>query len=93
MSYLIEGGGNGGGRIDIWADGRFIARVKGRIGYPGSKPGLVKFKFGAYRDKFIYGSPRSGPPSEAQMLVDEICVSQHRRGIVSACVPKEQMPE
>jgi hypothetical protein len=90
MLYLLKGGGNGGGQIDIWANRRFIASVMGKIGYPGSKPGRVKFKFGAYRDMFRYGPPRNEPPDHARMLVDEFCVSKYKAGAASGCDPTVQ---
>ncbi len=67
MVYHVKGGGDGDGRVDIYANGTFVARVEGAIGYPGGSPGRVKFKFGTYRNK-IRG--------EAQMLVDQVCVSK-----------------
>ena len=66
MMYHVKSGGEGDGRIDIYANNRFVVRVDGVIGYPGGAPGMVKFKLGHYRDKI---------PGEARMLVDELCVS------------------
>ncbi len=66
MMYHVKGGGEGDGRIDIYANNQFVVRVDGVIGYPGGTPGRVKFKFGHYRDKIA---------GEARMLVDEFCVS------------------
>lgn len=87
MLYLIKGGGNGEGKIDIWANSQFIASVRGKIGYSGSDPGRVKFKFGAYRDMFRYGPPRNDFPDDARMLVDEFCVSKYKPGTPSSCDP------
>ncbi len=49
MSYRVRGGRNGTGLIEIWADGRFIARVTGSIGYDYSSGPKQYFKFGIYR--------------------------------------------
>lgn len=91
MLYLVRGGGDGGGRIDIYANSRFIARIQGRIGYPGSEPGRVKFKFGAYRDKFVYKPPRDAPPEEAYLQMNELCVSAYASGRPSRCDPSVRL--
>ncbi len=76
MTYRIRAGGPAGARIDVYADDRFIVRVKGDIDphLPGNR---VKFKIGQYRDKI---------PVKAELLLDEICVSDKAgtcdRGIV-----------
>lgn len=49
MSYRVRGGRNGTGLVEIWADGRFIARVKGSIGYDHMSGPQQYFKFGIYR--------------------------------------------
>lgn len=49
MAYRVRGGRNGTGLIEIWADGRFIARVSGSIGYDSGGQGQY-FKIGHYRD-------------------------------------------
>jgi hypothetical protein len=67
MMYYVRGGPDGDGRIDVYADGRFIVRAEGAIGYRGGTPGRVKFKFGAYRDR---------QPGTARMAVDEFCLSR-----------------
>lgn len=85
MAYWIEGAKGSNRTIDVWANGRFVARIKGMVGYPGGDPRNVKFKFGAYRDKFKYGPPRSAPPRNAHMLVDEICVTKSKDKAVSGC--------
>lgn len=64
MLYHVQGGRDG--RIDVYANGRFIVRAEGFIGYPGDHPGRVKFKFGTYRDRI---------PGAAELLVDRICLS------------------
>jgi hypothetical protein len=63
MKYRVQSGKSDHSVIEIYQDGRFIARVTGHIGYDDA-PGLVqktKFKFGHYRD-FI--------PSTEEMDVD-----------------------
>ena len=85
MAYWIKGAKGPNRTIDVWADGRFVVRIKGMIGYPGGNPQMVKFKFGAYRDKFEYGPPRSELPNNAYMLVDEICVTKSKVKAVSGC--------
>ena len=49
MSYRVRGGRNGSGLVEIWANGRFIARVKGSIGYDHMSGPNQYFKFGIYR--------------------------------------------
>jgi hypothetical protein len=52
LSYRVEAGRSGKAVIEVYADGQFIVRVTGKIGYepnPG-KPSLTKFKVGHYRD-------------------------------------------
>lgn len=70
MLYYIQGDGDGpggvDGRVDIYANGDFVVRVIGAIGYPHGSPGRVKFKFGTYRDKL---------PGESKTYVDEVCVA------------------
>ena len=50
MIYAIRGGRDGNGRIDIYTNGRFVARVTGPIGYDNWRGQKVKFKIGMYRD-------------------------------------------
>jgi hypothetical protein len=52
MQYRVEMSRSKPAAIEIYADGRFIVRVTGKIGYepaPG-KISLTKFKIGHYRD-------------------------------------------
>ena len=49
MSYRVRGGRNGKGLVEIWANGRFIARVTGSIGYDYASGPQQYFKFGIYR--------------------------------------------
>ncbi|MEF0943827.1 heparin lyase I family protein [Rhizobium sp. BR 362] len=52
MRYRVQAGRDGNAFIEIHQDGRFIARVTGKIGYepdPLSSP-MTKFKIGQYRD-------------------------------------------
>lgn len=52
MSYRVEAGRSGNAIIEVYADGQFIVRVTGKIGYEPNprKPSLTKFKVGHYRD-------------------------------------------
>ena len=52
MSYRVEAGRSGKAVIEVYADGQFIVRVTGKIGYEtdSDKPSLTKFKVGHYRD-------------------------------------------
>jgi hypothetical protein len=52
MSYRVEAGRSGRAVIEVYADGLFIVRVKGKIGYDSDsvKRSLTKFKIGHYRD-------------------------------------------
>lgn len=55
MNYRVRGGRNGKGLIEIWANGRFIARVTGSIGDSVTAGPYQYFKFGIYRN-FTPGS-------------------------------------
>lgn len=55
MNYRVRGGRNGTGLIEIWANGRFIARVTGSIGDEVTAGPYQYFKFGIYRN-FTPGS-------------------------------------
>lgn len=57
MIYAIRGGRDGNGKIDIYANGEFVARVTGPIGYDNWRGQKVKFKIGMYRD-FLPGTAR-----------------------------------
>lgn len=50
MTYHVRGGRHGKGLVEIWANGRFIARVTGSIGYDKAAGPMQYFKFGIYRD-------------------------------------------
>ncbi|MFS8054217.1 heparin lyase I family protein [Rhizobium sp. BR 317] len=52
MRYRVQAGRDGKAFIEIHQDGRFIARVTGKIGYEPdpSSPPMTKFKIGQYRD-------------------------------------------
>ena len=50
MSYRVRGGRLGTGLIEIHANGRFIARITGSIGYDHAKGPNQYFKFGIYRN-------------------------------------------
>ncbi|WP_299809469.1 heparin lyase I family protein [uncultured Roseibium sp.] len=66
MSYRIKALGEEQGEIDIYANGRFIVRVSGHVGYGDLTNSRMKFKFGAYRDRI---------PGTHHMDVDGICIS------------------
>jgi hypothetical protein len=67
MTYLVRGGFDGQGQIDVYAGSEFIVRVLGSIGYKTADPGDVKFKFGHYRGR-IEGT--------ASISVDSLCFSK-----------------
>lgn len=50
MVYYVKGGRDGSGRIEVWANGRFVARVHGRIGNDEVFGPTQYFKIGIYRD-------------------------------------------
>ncbi len=74
MTYYVKGGDPGW--IDIFADGKFIVRVSGHIGYADNELEKhdVKFKIGQYRD---------GMPGTGIMQIDRVCLSQD----VKTCDP------
>ena len=77
MTYFVKGGDPGW--IDIYADGKFIVRVTGHIGYSDDELDKedVKFKIGQYRD---------GMPGTGIMQIDRLCLSQN----VKTCDPHVQ---
>lgn len=74
MTYLVRGGFDGKGQVDVYAGKQFVVRVLGLIGYETPDPGKVKFKFGHYRDK-IAGT--------ASVSIDRLCFSKD----VKVCAP------
>jgi len=52
MRYRVQAGRDGNAFIEIHQDGRFIARITGKIGYDPDplSPPMTKFKIGQYRD-------------------------------------------
>ena len=50
MKYYVRGGLNGDGLVEIWADNRFIVRVRGSIGHREMSGPNQYFKYGIYRD-------------------------------------------
>lgn len=68
LTYLVRGGSDGNGQVDVYANSRFVVRVKGLIGYQTTDPGLVKFKFGHYRGRI---------DSAASISVDRLCFSSN----------------
>ncbi|MGI9508090.1 MAG: heparin lyase I family protein [Geminicoccaceae bacterium] len=67
MNYLVRGSNDDSGMVEVYANGQFIVRAAGLIGYRGGKPSKVKFKFGHYRAKI---------PGTAQLLYDRVCMSK-----------------
>jgi hypothetical protein len=49
MLYRVRGGRGGQGLIEIWANGDFIVRVRGSIGYDDADGPTQYFKIGHYR--------------------------------------------
>lgn len=74
MTYLVKGDGEGQGVLDVYADNRFVVRVKGVLGYTGGKPDMTKFKFGIYRARVT---------GKTDMKVDHVCFSKD----ISNCNP------
>lgn len=71
FAFMIQTGPEGGGRIEILANERWIATVKGRIGHQGEGLGDKQyFKFGPYRAAqetewtVLYDRFRRGPECE-----------------------------
>ncbi|MCW2306136.1 polysaccharide lyase [Rhodobium gokarnense] len=50
MRYRVKGGRDGTGLIEVWANGRFIVRVTGKIGNDVFKGPTQYFKIGHYRN-------------------------------------------
>ena len=73
--YHVKASNEEKGLIDIYANGTFIARVTGLIGYPGGDPSPVKFKFGHYRDKML---------GTSRLLFDRVCMAESS----SVCDPE-----
>lgn len=78
MAYFIKGGRDGTGVVEIWANGRFIARLRGSIGNDRVFGPTQYFKVGIYRnpmpqdatlyfDNFRRGDSRTAvdPPRDA----------------------------
>ena len=65
MTYRVKAGKDG--QIDVYANGQFIVRASGQIGYEEDHPGPVKFKIGHYRDAV---------PGSVVLGVDRLCVSE-----------------
>jgi hypothetical protein len=53
MTYRIRPGIENG-LLEVWADGRLIAKAAGRIGYRDGVKGSQYFKFGPYADPAPY---------------------------------------
>ena len=49
MLYHIRAGVDGDGLIEVWADGKPVAQVRGRIGFRDRRDDAQYFKFGPYR--------------------------------------------
>lgn len=54
LVYRVRGGADG--LVEVWADGRLIARATGYIGHEGALGQRQYFKFGPYRDPASYAS-------------------------------------
>ena len=70
MAYLVRGGLNGTGRVEVYADGRHVVTATGSIG--DARAGNMEyFKFGLYRDQIklrstmLFDSFRRGPTRES----------------------------
>ena len=50
MIYHVVGGRDGAGLVEVWANGRFIVRATGSIGYDDAGGPDQYFKFGIYRN-------------------------------------------
>jgi hypothetical protein len=50
MTYYVKGGRDGFGLIEVWANGRFVARLEGSIGNDATFGATQYFKIGIYRD-------------------------------------------
>ncbi|MGY8996912.1 MAG: heparin lyase I family protein [Alphaproteobacteria bacterium] len=50
MIYHVVGGPDGTGRVEVWANGRFVVRASGSIGYDDADGPDQYFKFGIYRN-------------------------------------------
>jgi hypothetical protein len=50
MIYHVVGGRDGTGLVEVWANGRFIVRATGLIGYDDAGGPDQYFKFGIYRN-------------------------------------------
>ena len=72
MVYFVQGGRNGTGVIEVWANGRFVARLKGSIGNDAVFGPSQYFKIGMYRDPM---------PGDATLYFDNF-----RRGATRAAV-------
>lgn len=70
MVYRVKGGLAGGGIVEVYANGRFIARAEGKIGVPNATGPKQYFKFGhnrapmpgtatIYLDRFRRGSSKA----------------------------------
>jgi len=70
MSYRIKAGTRADGRVDVYANGKFIVRAEGLIGYSWGKPSATKFKFGHYRDKI---------PGTVRFFFDRFCLSPNAK--------------
>ncbi|MDA0703930.1 MAG: heparin lyase I family protein [Proteobacteria bacterium] len=72
MAYLVEGGRNGSGLVEIWANGEFVARVKGSIGHDRTAGPSQYFKIGMYRDP---------APGEATLYLDNFARGSSRMAV------------
>ncbi len=68
MTYRVRGGRNGKGLVEIWANGQFIARVSGSIGYD----------FSGYKQYFKIGIYRDPVPGSAIIYFDDFAREPYR---------------
>jgi len=79
MVYHIKGGLNGDGLVEVYADGRFIARATGTIGLKNASGPNQYFRFGHHRAPM---------PGTATIYIDDF-----RRGTSRAEVDPANFPE
>ena len=72
MAYYVKGGRDGSGVIEVWAAGRFIARVTGPIGNDAVFGERQYFKIGMYRDP---------SPGEATVYFDNFARGTSREDV------------
>ena len=79
MAYFVKGGRDGSGLIEVWANGRFIARVTGAIGSDDVHGPTQYFKIGMYRDPM---------PGTATLYFDSFRRGTSRESVDPARLPR-----